>query len=262
MTGHTATVSRIASTSLARPHPIHGTLPAERVEVDHAARRQANTDWARRARLTKWFGLAEPLTHCPANLARGKPCRAELQNHKVDGRTVPFCAQCDRKRRGICIDCCREPVAGTVGKSLRCLMCRKLERCSAVQRFAKKHPARLRRKWQARKKRLLKEPGVWEARLERSRLWRLANPKAVAASKVAWNQSEAARAYQCAYRARMAEKRRQVERERARARARGDVITHPCSSCQTALVGRQKKCAACRTQQYRAARAAFIGAAA
>ena len=101
---------------------------------------------------------------------------------------------------------------------------------------------------------------MWEARLERSRLWRLAHPKAVAASKVAWGQSEAARAYQRDYRARMAEKRREAERDRAR--ARGNVITHPCTSCQTALVGRQKKCAACRTQQYRAARAAFIGAAA
>jgi len=262
MSDRTATASRIVSTSLARPHPIHGTVLAERVEVDRAAKRQANTEWARRARLKKWFGMAEALTHCPANLARGKPCRAELQNRKVDGVTVPFCPQCDRKRRGICIDCQRAPVEGTPGKSLRCLMCHKIARSETGRRFAKKHPARVRQKWQERKKRLLEAPGVWEARLERSRLWRLAHPKAVAASKVAWNRSDTARAYQRDYRARMAEERRQRERARDRARARGDMITHPCTSCQTALVGRQKKCAACRTQAVRTARAALIGAAA
>jgi site-specific DNA-methyltransferase (adenine-specific) len=50
MTERTATVSRSVSASLARPHPIHGTVPAERAEVDRAAKRQANTEWARRAR--------------------------------------------------------------------------------------------------------------------------------------------------------------------------------------------------------------------
>lgn len=226
------------------------------------SRRTYQREYARRRRKARWARHAEAVTHCPAMLGNRKPCRWPLENRLIGGVTVPFCAQCDRKARGVCIDCQRAPVAGTVGKALRCAGCKKLEGAAALDRYRKRHPGKIRQQWKRRKRRLLADPAARQAVLDRKRLWRLASPAAVKRHKLADNRSPRARAYQQAYRERMRQARAAQELDRYHQRRRGETITHPCVKCGAAITGRPKKCDACRQADYRAARAALTGAAA
>jgi len=206
--------------------------------------------------------LAEAETLCPALLGNNKPCRWPLQSRLVGGVTVPFCAQCDRKARGVCIDCKAEPVVGTFGKALRCGGCRKLERMAAGQRFKDRHPGKIRAQWRRRKRRLLADPVARQASLERKRLWRLASPKAKRRYAKQWNESPTAKAYHKAYREARRETLAAKAREYGAAVARGETPTHPCVTCGAPVAGRAKKCEPCRTAAYQMARAALTGVAA
>jgi hypothetical protein len=171
-------------------------------------------EYARKQRDAAWAAQAMHKTLCPRLLARGKPCRAPLESRFVDGATVPFCPQCDRKRRGICIDCRTEPVVGTVGKALRCGACAKIERLAAGDRYKQRHPSRLKKEWLRRKAALEQNPEAHREVLERKRLWRQARPERVAAQKKADALKHADRvaAYHREYRARHAEKKRAYAR--------------------------------------------------
>lgn len=225
-------------------------------------KRTYHREYARRKRREAWAQVAETKERCPAMLANQRRCGWRLENRLVAGVTVPFCAQCDRKARGICLDCQREPVVGTVGRALRCSGCQVIERYAAQERYHERHPAKRRRQWQRRKKRFLANPELHRAQLERKRLWRQASPKAKARYAKQYNQTESAKRYYKAYR----EARREHLRAQARmyqaAKARGERLTHPCMVCRTPVSGRAKKCDVCRRAQYTAARAALTGAAA
>lgn len=225
-------------------------------------RRTYQREYARKRRRQAWAAVAESEMHCPALLGNRKPCGWPLQNRRVNGVTVPFCEQCDRKARGICIDCQQEPVVGTVGKALRCAACKRKEVWAAQRRYADRHPGKIRKQWKRRKARLLKDPAARQASLERKRLWRLASPKAKRRYAAQWNASESCKAYMRAYREARREQIAARERERQRMRARGETPTHPCVVCSTPITGRSKKCEPCRTSAYRAARQALTGRAA
>ncbi|MBW7934495.1 MAG: hypothetical protein H3C62_13005 [Gemmatimonadaceae bacterium] len=201
-------------------------------------------------------------THCHRLLTRGLRCGERLGNRRVNGVTVPFCARCDCKRRGICVDCRRAPVDGTPNKAVRCAACRKLETTEAQRRYAKRHPGKKRAQWRRRKRRLLADPALRARELERKKLWRLANPAKKKRWAAQYNHSESARRYQRRYRAEHAAEHRAQERERQALRRRGVAPTHPCVSCGVALTGRAKKCEPCANAIYRHARAVLTGAAA
>jgi len=222
----------------------------------------ANTAYAARRRREQWIAKAESRTTCPAVLGNRVKCGWPLENRLVNGVTEPFCPQCDRKRRGICLDCKSERVDGTPGKALRCRHCAKLEHVAAENRWRKKHPGKVRQQWRRRREKMRADGSYAAKVLERKKLWRLAMPTRVREHKKKWNSSEHARQYQRDYRARMAEERRTRERERCRMRARGLTMTHPCTSCGVELTGRPKKCETCRRRDFRAARAILTGAAA
>lgn len=223
--------------------------------------REKSRVYAERCRDKKWARAAMALSRCPRMLARGHPCRERLGSRVVAGETVPFCPRCDLKRRGICIDCKREPVEGTARKALRCGACKKLERGIAELRWRKRHPGKVKAQWRRRRK-VLRATGKYEQMLLHKKLWRLANPKAKARYAKAYNASEHAREYQRQRRARLGPEKRALERERLRLRKLGIVMTHPCVDCGAPISGRPKKCTACAQGTYRRARAILTGAAA
>lgn len=225
-------------------------------------RRRYQREYARKRRRAAWAVIAEAESNCPALLGNRKPCRWPLENRRVGGVTVPYCAQCDRKARGICIDCKAVPVVGTVGKALRCGACKKLEGMAALGRYKDRHPGKIRAQWKRRKKRLLKDPVAYQAMLARKKLWRLASPKAKRRYAKQWNKSASCKAYMKAYREARREQIAERERERQRMLSRGETPTHRCVACQALVTGRAKKCELCRTSTYRAAREALTGRAA
>lgn len=221
-------------------------------------RRTYAREYARRKRNERWAAAAESETLCPRSLGNGHPCNYPLENRVVDRRTVPFCAQCDRKARGICIDCKTEPVEGLARKALRCALCKKFERAAAEDRWRKRHPGKVRQQWRARKRRLLADPVKRADELSRKKAWRLANPTRKKKYAKAYNRSESARAYQRAYRARKGAERASAERERLRRVRRGETVTHACVGCGAAIAGRPKKCEDCRARSVRAGRAVLF----
>lgn len=218
--------------------------------------------YAERWRDKKWAAAAMDATRCPRMLSRGLKCNAPLGSRLVNGETVPFCAQCDAKRRGICIDCRTAPVDGTPRKAVRCAACKKLALLDSLRRYAKRHPAKIKAQWKRRVKRLRKNPAEYQAALDRKKLWRLANPKAKARYAKKSNVSDHAREYQRARRVRIAQEKRDMERERARLRKAGIIMTHPCFDCGAPITGRPKKCAACAESVRKRAYAILTGAAA
>ena len=219
-------------------------------------------EYARERRRQAWAAAAQDVLECPALLARGKPCRWPLASRFVHGETVPFCAQCDRKARGICIDCQVAPVVGTIGKALRCALCRKLENAAAQDRWRHRHPKKVKQMWRRRKAKLQADPAQYEAMLERKRLWRKANPKKVAKHKAKESRSERAQAYYAEYRAKYRERRREQMREYERRKRAGEITSHPCVRCGTSITGRPKKCAPCKQAEYQQARRVLLGVAA
>lgn len=209
------------------------------------ASQEYNTQWARRKRKRLWAERAQFAEKCPAMLGRGKPCNTRLESRFVDGVTVPFCPTCDRKARGVCIDCHTAPVYGTVRKALRCAVCAKLAVHAFHAKYRKSHRAKMRRKERER----AGDPD----RLEYKRLWRQSRPAKVAADKKRWQQEnqDKVRAYHQRYRA----ERRAERAERERLRHHGKLPPRTCLSCDTVLTGRAKKCDFCKQEARRVARA-------
>lgn len=222
------------------------------------AERERARVYAERSRDKKWRAQAMKQMRCARLLSRNLRCNERLTNRLVGGVTVPFCARCDCKRRGVCVDCRVEPVVGTVHKAIRCARCKRLAQLDNGQRYAKRHPGKIRAQWRRRRKRL-RENGGYEAMLERKKLWRLANPKAKARYAKAYNGSAHALEYQRARRLRIGAEKRAQEKERARLRKLGIEMTHPCHDCGAPITGRPKKCTTCKARAYRAARATLLG---
>lgn len=215
-----------------------------------------NTAWARRKRLKRWAAQAMGRTRCPAMLTRGLRCGAPLTNQLRNGETVPFCARCDLKRQGLCIDCGQRPVVGAVGRGVRCGACRKLASHAHQRRYRLQHPGKVKQQWRARKARFAANPDLRARELEKKRAWKHIRPSKARAYKKHWQESEASKAYQRAYRARNRERIREKMRAYCKAKYGGAQPTHPCiRGCGAALVGRRKKCESCRAADRAAARA-------
>lgn len=214
------------------------------------AERNYNTEYARRRRAEQLAAANANASKCTALLARRTPCRTPLQSRFVNGETVPFCPTCDRKARGICIDCGTAPVDGTPRRSLRCTLCAKLAKQAQYRKYAERHPDRRRR----REAKRLADPEKRARKATFAKLLRILKPSKVAAYKKAdyERHREKRLAYHAKYReARLAE-RRAVEL----ARYHGTLPPRTCLTCPTVLTGRAKKCDACKQAARRAARSA------
>lgn len=126
----------------------------------------------RRARLERERLTAQ---RCPKRWGRfacGGPLRTSTDEL---GRTVLRCEWCDRKARGLCLEC-PNPVTG---KSRRCDRCKQLERCRAGKRHRSRHHDRI----CARERELAARPAVRAARKLYKRAWRKLHPDLVRAQK-------------------------------------------------------------------------------
>jgi hypothetical protein len=74
--------------------------------------------YARRQREADLAAKMARATRCPFQLGIAK-CDTLLELVTVNGRVIATCRMCERRKRGICRDC-HLPVAGTVGRALRC----------------------------------------------------------------------------------------------------------------------------------------------
>lgn len=209
-----------------------------------------------RERLSRWRRKQRALhnadrTTCAARLTRTLRCETPLQNRFVNGETVPFCPTCDRRRRGICIACTTQAVAGKIGAALYCALCKKLKRQEADARFRAAH----REQRAAAERARLADPERRAKHKERSRLINLAMPQKAARWRRATNarRREKRQAYDAARRAASAA----VARERRALRKAGLLPPRTCVSCPTAMTGRARKCEACRARHRAEARAAL-----
>lgn len=204
-------------------------------------------EFARRKRAEKVAAANMSTLTCQAMLFRGKRCGTALRSRFVDGVTVPFCPTCDRKARGICIEC-DAPVDGTPRRALYCALHRRLAQAQSYARWRKENRTALKRKHRTR----MKDPSVHADRLEYKRLYRKALPTKTAAEKKRYYQRnrEHVLAYMAEYRARNREKRAAVER----ARHHGTLPPRTCLTCPTVLTGRPKRCPDCKAADRRMAR--------
>lgn len=216
-----------------------------------AEERRRNTEYARAARARELASLNASATTCRALLARRKPCRTPLQSRFVNGQTVPFCPTCDRKARGICIDCGTAPVDGIPRRSLRCALCQRLEKQAAYARYRQRNRTKL----QAREARREADPVKHAAKLTYKKLYRASRPSKIAAYKKADYEKHREKylAYHREYRAKKRAERAAIEL----ARYHGTLAPRTCLTCDTVLTGRAKKCTACKQQARKDARAAI-----
>lgn len=210
-------------------------------------KRQKNTEYARQLRARKVAAANMDAVRCRALLANHHPCNTPLQSRFVDGETVPFCPTCEKKARGICIEC-EAPVQGARRKALRCALHKKLAHQASLDRYKHRNKAKLRRKEQRR----MSDPAVRADRIAYKKLYRRALPSKTAAYKKAYTlrNAEKVRAYQAAYREKRREERAAVER----ARNAGTLPPRACLTCPTIITGRAKRCAPCKEQDRRMAR--------
>jgi hypothetical protein len=210
-------------------------------------RRAYGREYAYRKRQERIAALNMNTLTCQAMLSRGHPCRTRLQSRFVDGHTVPFCPTCDRKARGLCIEC-EAPVEGTVRKALYCALHKKLALIASLDRYKKRNAAKLRKKERKR----MADPVVHADRLAYKRDYRKALPGKVATYKKRHYQRnrEKVLAYMAEYRA----KRREHYRAMELARHHGTLPPRTCLTCPTVLTGRPKRCDACKEGDRKAAR--------
>lgn len=214
--------------------------------------RAANTRYARERRAQQIAQANALATRCAALLARRSPCNTKLQSRFVNGATVPFCPTCDRKARGICIDCGAAPVNGTPRRALRCASCGKLSKHEQSKVYRKRHAKRMQQKERDR----MADPVKHAAKVEYGRLYRKSRRERMKQ----WKKADYAKhrerylEYHRKYRA----ARRAERAEFERLRWRGELPPRQCLTCPTIMTGRAKKCDTCKQNERRVARAAIV----
>jgi hypothetical protein len=156
----------------------------------------------RQARLARERLTAQ---RCPKRWGRYE-CSGPLRTVTDElGRTVVRCDWCDRKARGLCLEC---PNSAT-GKSRRCDRCKQLERGRAGKRHRLTHHDRI----CARERELYMRPAVRAARNGYKRAWRKLNREKVRAQKrrAALRQPQHVYDYMRRYRAKHREHYRRME---------------------------------------------------
>jgi hypothetical protein len=107
---------------------------------------------------------------CPLRRCGG----ALEQRFDALGRMADFCAQCDRRRRGICRDC-TAPVEGAIGKAVRCASHKHAARLAAGRRMMSDPAVRAKKNVNHRK--YSKRPEVRARKNECHRAWVAAHPE-------------------------------------------------------------------------------------
>lgn len=190
-------------------------------------KREYQRAYAARRRRAAWVEQARSSRTCPARIGRHGTCGAVLES-RTDGAgaLVISCPRCDRRRRGICRDC-PAPVAGAIGKALRCAACKRRANLDALERYQREHRAELRERARAYSQR----EDVRARKIEYKRLYRAAHPEKVRGykRKEALQQSARTREYHRRYNAMRAEEKRAEAREKYRALHL--VPTPTCRSC-------------------------------
>lgn len=192
--------------------------------------------------------MSAPDMRCGAKLTRYTVCDTVREARMVEGRSVLFCATCDRRQQGRCITC-DAPVDGTPKMALYCAPCRRLAQLATQERYRQAHRAEL----AARDKVRLSDPVRRAKAAARGKLHRFAMPGKTAqhARATYERRREKVRAYSAAYRAAHGA----AERQRRAMRAAGVLPPRTCVDCPTVMTGRAKRCAACRATRRTEARA-------
>lgn len=202
-------------------------LPAREVCAAHERRRRSQREYMRRRRARERADRQRTAMRCTFRLGQtecGGQLRADVDRRF--GRTVLVCDWCERRKAGLCRDCPR-PVAGTIGRALRCAECRRLaNNASKARHVARNHDETL-----ARARAAYADPVVRERRNEYKRRWRKANRDKVRAQKrrAALRQPRRVLSYQKRYRAKHAAYL--AEQRRMRYRQQHPVPTPVCVVC-------------------------------
>lgn len=199
-------------------------------------------EYARKSRLAKWAATAVMRSVCPRKINRWGKCGTKLQNRLVLGVTVPFCPTCDLRNRGICIECKKAPVTGTIGRATWCSVCRKLRFNERAYTWRRRNRQAVARMGRLRHERQRSQPGYAERRRALQRL------RALKRKRPNWNKTENGKAYLKAYRLRPEVK--QAAKIRNHRVHLGHTVTHPCVSCGSGITGRAKKCEGCRACHF------------
>lgn len=160
-------------------------------------------------------------------------CGGVLETRIVEfGRTTIVCPRCERTARGICLDC-PAPVAGHVGKALRCATHardaqRRAVRFSELRHHDERRTADKRKRDRERRRRDPK----YLAKLEYKRAWRKANRDKVREQKRRSyeRRREHVLAYLAAYREKHREHYRDIRNRKNHARA-GERPEPACREC-------------------------------
>lgn len=151
-------------------------------------------------------------------------CGGRLETEVVrGGATHTYCPRCRRRAAGQCIDCTR-PVEGQRGKALRCAACKARARNHYQAVHRERHRDEINRQQKARRTRLDRDPEYRARRLAVKKAWRERNVVRIKLSKRKWrlnperpngySSREKYEAYHRAYRAKHAERRRELARKK------------------------------------------------
>jgi len=216
-------------------------MTAPLTTAERAARRPYEREWARQKRFKRWLAANEGQAVCQAR--KGKYfCGGELTMR--DGHLS--CVWCALKFLGLCRDCLSPVVGG--GNSIRCDVCREIERNAAAVRYDKRWPGRKNEESRVRMARWKAEGDPrYHSKQEYRKAYRAANPDKVRVWRAKWIRSEKAKAWHRAYNRRRVLEKRKMERNRAR----GLLEPRYClGGCGTVLRGRWKKCRRCKISKY------------
>lgn len=193
--------------------------------------------YARKRRAARLAAKNVGAATCQRGLGRFGVCGGVLETvTDGHGSTRVLCPLCRRRERGICRDC-GLPVAGTIGRAIRCAYHLHIERNAASERYRERSPDEARSSargyYRARDDRR-------ERRNEYKRAWRKANRDKVRAQK------------------RRANLRGRGQATQARRRALGIVTPtrNPSAprlcvtiGCEIVVTRRKKKCTRCKDRE-------------
>lgn len=163
----------------------------------------------------------------------GGKCNTLLETHVGEfGRTIVTCPACERRKRGICRECPR-PVAGQVGKAVRCTEHKELAKREQERACNERHAEAYREKYRE----YYHRPDVNARRNEYKRAWRKAHPEEVRAQKQRYIEKHRADPnsryirYHAKYREKYRLQKRELERERLARNPEPRKTAPKCTRC-------------------------------
>lgn len=198
----------------------------------HVHRRVYHRKHAARRRAGQLEQLQLRSHRCPRKAGPGQ-CGGLLETY-IDGtgRTRVRCPLCERRKVGVCRDC-GAPVAGLVGRALRCATHKETARRRQLQAFAERHADEIR----ARARAAYQDEDVRRRRNEYKRLYRKLHPDKVRAQKERYIAKHAAdpdskyNRYHRRYRAKYRLQKQLLERERLVAAPPPRKTSPKCTQC-------------------------------